>query len=129
MDIKPHEPSVAELKSRIHDLETLNGLNNNAALAVAFGLYPSIAKLLGLMLTQHHVTDVIVVKAIPNIKTPMKVLISQLRSRLKPFGISIQSTRLVGYWIDEETKERIRERAFLDPDNKRKPNCPPQEAA
>jgi hypothetical protein len=81
------------------------------------------------MLTQHHVTDVIVVKAIPNIKTPMKVLISQLRSRLKPFGISIQSTRLVGYWIDEETKERIRERAFLDPDNKRKPNCPPQEAA
>jgi hypothetical protein len=128
MGLEPHEPSVAELKARICDLEMLNG-QNNMALAVAFGLTPILNNLLGLLLAQLHVTDATVAKFMPKVGTGTKILVCRLRKHLKPYGVVIQSKRAVGYWLDEETKERIREKAYLDPKHARKPNCPPQEAA
>jgi hypothetical protein len=127
-DQEPHEPSIAELKLRIQDLEMQSG-QQNMALAVAFKLPLNLKSLMGLLLSNVHVTDAIVVKYMPKVKTPTKNLIRLLRVHLKPYGVGIHMKRGVGYWFDQETKERIRERAFLDADNRRKPNCPAPEPA
>lgn len=108
------EPTIETLQARIKELEAPTG-QGDMALAVTFGLTPILNNLLGLLLTQLHVTDAIVVKFMPAVGTGTKILMCRLRKHMKPFHVVIQSKRAIGYWLDQETKERIRAKVAGSP--------------
>jgi hypothetical protein len=43
-----------------------------------------------------------------NIATDSKVAVHRLREALKPYEIEVRSKRGLGYWLDAETKERVK---------------------
>jgi protoheme ferro-lyase len=43
------------------------------------------------------------------IATDSKVAIHRLRQHMKPYGVAIQSKRCLGYWLEPETKQLIRD--------------------
>lgn len=96
---------LAEANTRIVELEGVLGLSNDN-LGVAFRLSTTLNKLLGCLLATPNVTpDTIVARL--KIATDAKVAVHRLREVLKPYGITIQSRRGLGYWLEPEDKEKI----------------------
>jgi hypothetical protein len=116
------QETIEELKIRIRELEALHG-KGDMSRAVTFGLTPILNNLLGLLLTNLHVNDNAVATFMPSVGTGTKILMCRLRKHMRPFGVVIQSKRAIGYWLDQETKDRILAKMAGD-----KPRPAPQEA-
>jgi hypothetical protein len=97
---------TAVLLKRIEELETCLGLHDQN-LGVVFKLPRSLAKLLGLLLSTPNVTPEMIQDRL-RIATNAKVAVHRLRAGLAAWDVEINSKRSLGYWIDSETKARIR---------------------
>jgi hypothetical protein len=97
---------LERLQQRVKDLELTLGQNNDS-LAVTFKLTPVLNNLMGLLLALPNVTPEIIRQRL-EIAHDAKVAIHRLRKHLEPFEIRIQSRRNLGYWLEDETKVRIR---------------------
>lgn len=106
------------LRQRVKDLELVLGQGNDN-LAVTFKLSPRLNSLFGLLLSTPNVTSDMVRQRM-ELSPDTKVLINRLRARLKqmhdtgaiPFEIKIVNRRQLGYWIEDDTKLKIR--AYLN---------------
>lgn len=101
------EQSKADLLQKIAKLEAALGTSETKALISAYRLPASLAELLSLLLNQPFVT-VEVIENHLKVSKDLKVAVFRLRRELAPYGIEIMSRRYTGYWLEEETKERIR---------------------
>jgi hypothetical protein len=104
--VSPDDDNNA-LRGRIRDLENTLGLQD-FNLAVIFDLTPASANLLGLLLSTRLVTSEVIQQRL-QIASDAKVAIHRLRGKLKPFGAEIKSRRLIGYWLSDDTKAKLRE--------------------
>jgi hypothetical protein len=96
---------VAGLRARIKSLERTLG-HNDLSLAMAYHLTPQLNNLLGLLMAQPIVTDDMVRDN--RIATQPKVALNRLRKHLKSYGVLVQRKRILGFWLDNDTKETIR---------------------
>lgn len=110
MDDHQNEGLVEGLRARIRDLERAMS-QNDLSLAMVYGLPPQLCNLLGLLMSQQIVTDVMIMDC--HIARTPKVALFRLRKHLDPHGIKIRSKRVVGIWLDNETKEAIRAKLRL----------------
>lgn len=97
---------IQVLKDRIASLEAALGLKNET-LTTKYKLTPAMGSLLGLLLELPIVTD----EAIKNklrIAADAKVAIYRLRRQLLPYAVEVHSKRGTGWYLDDETKLRIR---------------------
>ncbi|MGZ3672901.1 MAG: hypothetical protein ACXVCO_01205 [Ktedonobacterales bacterium] len=101
------------MKARIQDLEAALGQKDHT-LAITYKLSPTLSDLLGLLISV-KVADPAMIQQRLEVVTDAKVAVHRLRKRMKHFGIEIHGRRLVGYWLDDETKERLRQRAARVP--------------
>jgi hypothetical protein len=101
-----HEEEIATLKARVRELEALLNQSHRSIESV-FRLPPALSKLMGLLLAMPQVTEKNICEQL-DIATVGKVAIWRLRQVLQPHGIEIKSKRTVGWWFDDETKDRIR---------------------
>ena len=102
-----HSDEYERLQQRVKDLELTLGQNNDN-LAVTFKLTPVLNNLMGLLLSLPNVTPEIIRQRL-EIAPDAKVAIHRLRKHLSPFGIEIKSRRNLGYWLEDETKLRVRQ--------------------
>lgn len=105
--IDDDDDEKAQLRARIRDLEAALG-QSNENLAVTFRLTPVLNNLLGLLLSLPNVTSEMIRQRL-EIATDAKVAIHRLRRHLEPWKIEIKSRRSLGYWLEDEDKEKIRE--------------------
>ena len=105
--IDDDDDEKAQLRARIRDLEAELG-QSNENLAVTFRLTPVLNNLLGLLLSLPNVTSEMIRQRL-EIATDAKVAIHRLRRHLEPWKIVIKSRRSLGYWLEDEDKEKIRE--------------------
>lgn len=94
------------LRERVRELENALG-QKSELLQNTFKLSPVLSNLLGLLL------------ALPAVKAELvhhrvgiacaKVSIHRLRKVLEPFGVDIKSQRMVGYWLTDEDKLKVRD--------------------
>ena len=94
------------LKARIADLEAALD-QKNKSIEATFKLTPSLTNLLGLLLSLPTVSAEIITHRL-EVTSDAKVAVHRLRKILLPYGVTIHSTRLLGYWISDEDKEKIR---------------------
>jgi DNA-binding response OmpR family regulator len=102
------ELQVAKLQARVDELEAMLGQNDNR-IAIAYGLPPRMSNLLGLLLTVEVATPEMIQDQL-GIATNTKVAIHRLRTYMALHDVTIHSQRGLGYWLDEETKQRLTER-------------------
>lgn len=102
----PHDEELERLQQRVKDLEGALG-QNNELLAVTFKLTPVLNNLLGLLLALPNVTPEMIRQRL-EIASDAKVGMHRLRKHLEKFGVEIQSRRNLGYWLEDETKLKIR---------------------
>lgn len=102
-----HDAEVTALKDRIKELEGLLGLHQEN-LGVAFRLSPQLTKLMGLLMAVPNVTNDMIQKHLM-ISADAKVTVLRLREALAPWQIDVRGKRGLGYWIDAETKQRVRQ--------------------
>jgi hypothetical protein len=95
------------LRLRIRDLEAALG-QKDEGLANTFKLAPKMTDLLGLLLSLPIVTSDQIDRRL-GIASDAKVAIHRLRKELAPWSIAIFSKRLRGYWLDDETKAKIKQ--------------------
>jgi hypothetical protein len=107
--MKGHDVEV--LQGRVRDLEVALG-QNDSKLSNTFKLTPNLANFLGLLLALPVVTAEIISER-AGIASDAKVAKHRLQKELIPWDIQVHSKRLLGYWLDDDTKARIR--ALLDP--------------
>lgn len=113
------------MQARIRDLEgALHQEDRN--LAIAFRLTPALNNLLGLLMSLPVVTPAVIELRL-EVVTNARVSMHRLRQCLEPFGVKVMSRRTLGYWLDAETKARIR--AMLSPDGVVTPEATTQVAA
>ena len=94
------------LKTRLAYLE--DALASQAqGLVQAYKLTPKMGELLALLLTREHVTANMILGI--NVAANAKVAVHRLRTQTKDWKLKIHSKRYVGYWLDEATKEQIRQ--------------------
>lgn len=77
-------------------------------LQVAFEISQQLAKILMLLYEEKVVTS----KQIENdvrLSRDGKIAMHRLRRRLEPYKVVITSQRDVGYWLDAENKDRVKE--------------------
>jgi hypothetical protein len=72
------------------------------------GLSPARGEIVKLLYEQEVVTT----KEVTAIASNYKTVIHYLRNALKPYGIEIQSQQRLGYWMENDSKERIK--VFVD---------------
>jgi hypothetical protein len=101
-----HNEELERLQQRVKDLEGALG-QNNENLAVTFKLTPVLNNLMGLLLQLPNVTPEMIRQRL-EIAPDAKVAVHRLRKHLKPYGIDIINRRNIGYWIEDDTKLRIR---------------------
>jgi hypothetical protein len=106
LDIPFREPQAEALRQRVRDLEETLGLVNHTV--GAFKLSPAGARILSLMMRLPYVTPEMLEGRL-NLATAAKVAIHRLRKRLKPFDIVVSSKHSVGYWLEPDMKEKVRE--------------------
>lgn len=82
-------------------------------LQLTYRLSPTLAKLLLLLLENKFVTARMV-EAEHRLTTDAKIAMHRLRRRLDGLDVTIQSQRSLGYWLDEPTKQLIKQSASLD---------------
>lgn len=75
----------------------------------AYKLPHNLARLMIALLTHRCVTPVMIEEEL-KIAADGWVAIHRLRSKLKPFGIKIESMRHGGYWLSPETKQSVAEK-------------------
>src|SRR6185312_5258074 len=100
------EEDAHALRERIRDLEAALG-QNDAGIANTFRLTPTMTNLLGLLLALPTVNAEIIGQRL-GIDSDAKVAIHRLRQELKPWDVAIQSKRMLGYWLDPGTKQRVK---------------------
>ncbi|MCK1741373.1 hypothetical protein IVA80_10975 [Bradyrhizobium sp. 139] len=98
---------TAHLRTRVRDLELVLGLRDESLVAT-FRLTPVLNNVLGLLLNVPAVTPEMVRQRL-EIAHDAKVAIHRLRKHMLPYGITVQSRRNVGYWLDDEAKMKIRD--------------------
>lgn len=96
---------VSELRARLAALEELLIPKQND-FAARFGLHPVPARLFGLLMKVPYVTTELAERA--NVCSDLRVNMCRLRKTIEPHGITIHSKRYQGYWLDDETKDRVR---------------------
>lgn len=104
--MKADENENDQLRARIRDLELTLGQSDDN-LAVTFRLTPVLNNLLGLLLSLPNVTPEMIRQRL-EIAPDAKVAIHRLRKHLEPWDVTIHSRRNVGYWLEPETKAKIR---------------------
>jgi NADPH-dependent ferric siderophore reductase len=77
-------------------------------LRLAYRLPPKYAEVTKLL----HDQQVVTTKEILAVAKGSKVVIHHIRRALKGYGIDIRSRRTLGYWMDDDSKARLR--AHLD---------------
>jgi hypothetical protein len=77
-------------------------------LRLVFGLPPKYAEVTKLL----HDQQVVTTKEILEVAKGSKVVIYHIRKALKDHDIDIRSRRTLGYWMDDDSKARLR--AHLD---------------
>jgi hypothetical protein len=97
---------LERLQQRVKDLQIALG-QSNENLAVTFKLTPVLNNLMGLLLALPNVTPEMIRQRL-EIAPDAKVAIHRLRKHLEPYSIEIKSRRNLGYWLEDETKLRIR---------------------
>lgn len=98
---------IEELEAKVRELEKVLGVKDNDLL-VTFKLSPTLNAIFGLLLSQKLVTADMIERRLA-IASEAKVAVHRLRYFLKPWEISIESKRNLGYWLTAETKERVRQ--------------------
>lgn len=108
------DPEKEALRQRVRDLEYALGLNNDN-MAVTFRLPKSLAQLLGLLISVDSAPTEMIEQHI-EIVSHARVGVNRLRAHLDEWCrekkiplLPINSRRTMGYWIDDETKARIRD--------------------
>lgn len=114
MQAERQSSTVAALQQRVRDLEACLGLNDRH-LGSIFKLSSSLTNLLGLLMSVPNVTPDMISTRL-RIATDPKVAIHRLRAELddwatrnKKAPLVIHSKRSLGYWLDDDTKTRIKE--------------------
>jgi hypothetical protein len=93
------------LRARVTELEATLYAERDA-LRSLFKLSNAKSHIIALLMSCNTI-DKTVVEGSLSIVTDLKVAICTLRKDLAPWGIKIHSRRGYGYWIDDDTKERI----------------------
>ena len=107
VNVVPQEDDPSVLRARIQDLEA--ALNqNNYNIQAAFKLSPALSNILGLLLALPAVTSDMIHPRL-GLAADAKVAIHRLRLHLKEFTIEVKSRRNIGYWLDADTKARIKQ--------------------
>jgi hypothetical protein len=99
---------VAALQARILDLEAALR-QNDANLIATFHLPEQLANIFGLLMSLPLVTADMLQQRL-ELVADAKVSIYRLRLHMAEYGVTIHSRRTVGYWLDNETKDRVRDR-------------------
>lgn len=94
-----------DLRARIDELETALFVKRDP-LETVFGLSSARTRILSLLMSSEFVDSHLVEKTL-GIVTNMRVAICMMRKDLEPWGITIRSRRITGYWIDGVDKARI----------------------
>ena len=102
-----HQSEVEYLRERVSKLEAALNQKLNR-MQVVFNITPSHADLLGLLVSQPHITMTMVEDQI-GIFTNLKVAICRLRKVLATHEIEIHSRRFNGYWLDKKDQTYIRD--------------------
>jgi hypothetical protein len=95
------------LKGRVRDLEALLR-QTDRSIENVFRLPPALCKLMGLLIALPHVTEAMITERL-EIATVGKVAVWRLRQALEAHNIIIHSKRTVGWWLDDDTKERVKQ--------------------
>ena len=97
---------VVHLRSRVEELEQkLTGVSNYDV-AFKFALPPMLEKVFRLLLLNKRVTTQMIADHL-GADIDVKMTMFRLRKYLKPQGVDVQSKRHIGYWLDQEVKERL----------------------
>lgn len=103
----PPRPTYEELKTKLDALEAMLNQHNHK-LAATYNIPPKMAQLLGLLLSCPYVTSSMLYNA--NVmKSPMRTAIKRLRTMLLPYNVTIQSSKALGYWLEQKDKDKIYE--------------------
>jgi hypothetical protein len=113
-EIQALKERLEDVEARNRDLELALGQSNHHLMAVTFHLPPSLNKALGLLLALPCVSNEMIVQRLC-IGSDPKNIIFRLRREMKAWCdshkvpvIEIQMKRQLGYWIDVETKIRVK---------------------
>ncbi len=93
------------LEERVEKLETAL-LQNNKTLQSTFRLSPIMANTLGLLMSLPVVPSKTIEDEV-EVAAQARITIHRLRRYLEPHDIKILSRRGQGYWLDQDTKDRI----------------------
>jgi hypothetical protein len=96
---------IETLRSRVAELESALGLKNET-LTSLYKLTPAMTSLLGLLVELPIVHDEIIQERL-KLAANAKVAVYRLRRQLEAHDIQIHSRRGSGWFLDEETKQRI----------------------
>lgn len=77
-----------------------------ADIQIKYNLSRSMAKALHLLMDRQHVKPSELKEELETV-LDAKMVIHKLRKKMKVFGISIQSRRDVGYWLDDSVKAAL----------------------
>ena len=70
----------------------------------ALGLSPQRGELVKRLYEQ----EVLTTKEVMEFTQSYRTLMHYLRSTLKPYGIEVKSQQRLGYWLDKDSKEKVR---------------------
>lgn len=96
---------IAALKARIECLEAALG-QNQKTIRTTYKLPCALANLLGLLLNVQN-ANCNMIEGQVACASNAPVAIHRLRTALLPYNIQIQSKRSLGWWLDDDTKDRI----------------------
>ena len=110
---------VQRLRDRVEELERILGIDQEMVnrIRVGISVTPDQAKMLGLLITRTIVTHDAMFTAVHGDKpecdqpTPkvMEVQLSQLRRRLKPYGVAVVNAWKSGWFLTATDKARVRQ--------------------
>lgn len=95
------------LRTRVRDLERALSLDNTASLKKTFRLPPVLSKYLSVLLRLPAASTDVLARVVAAECDP-KITKYRLQRHLKAWGITINTTRNVGYWLSDEDKAKIR---------------------
>jgi len=86
-------------------------MNTDASmeLKAAFHLPPALNSVLTLLMAVPILTPELIEEHV-ELNYNYRVAMHRLRAALAPYGIEIRSRRMTGYWLEEEDREKIKQR-------------------
>jgi hypothetical protein len=102
-----NEEEIKFLRAKVQRYEAV--LRDDKRVATTFGLTSATADILKLLLSLDAVTSEMIRQQLA-IGTDAKVAVCRLRHALKPWNVKVNSKRGLGYWLDQATKEFIRQK-------------------